>query len=1086
MKIYSVLLPFIGILSAAGHCAEATAIASFEGPDDNPFVARGCVASIVREHATAGLCSLRVEIKANTEGFPGIFLPATDRDWTRKAVIALDVFNPGDEPIALSMQLDSVKDGPVGYGPATLQPGWNRDLAVNVGHYRPYHDFSEVRGLLIGVEKPKKDMTFFIDNVRWTAFNKTFHRIEYLETIPAIRPTAHEDALGFIAFGRHYMSLVFPNSLPDHRIGTIRMFAARGEKEPITINLHPLRDLPSITVTPSDLHGPNGSVIPSSRWDNRLLRHMDKREGYPFDTYVANMPTYLERIAGPVALVKGRTGTFWLTLDVPADCIPGLYKGEVVVLSGTREQTLPLVVRILPFGLPDDHGLLYGEYYLGASKTLLGRDQIRDDLRDMRDHGATSVGLWFTVDPSTYTVDEQGVSFHMRGDSQFEWLMEAYQECGFPGPIIMGFDAGMDAADSLFNYGDPRWDRVYVNFHKALVEETRKQGWPRIHIQPLDEVSWHSNEEKEKNLHLLKLLKSAGIPTEMDGAADAYMAGEAGTYADMWTVSSTFIPSEMLAAARAQGKLTTIYNVDSEGWLPEADRWSRGLYLWNMGLHGVYNWAYRHAYGSYYDDFDSENGENVHAYPAEHHYRGGPSTGWEVSREGIDDLKYLVLLERLIAKGRSAGGLAAQRADEASNQLQTLKDGLDANTDASRGRARWQRTLSPAQAVEQGLVPNSAGVMGYVAGQHKIPNGMTYDEYDAIRWMVATHICGLMEALGEPDCALSPSTSIAKPVEMRVRNIGLQKANSSTDRPELVIGTLASIPEIDGEVNVQGEWASASRVNLTMDNGSGDPQMPTEVYCGIHDSTFYVAAICAEARIHQLTANVKEDGGPVFMDDCIEIFLDPGGMEQRYFQVAVNSLGKVMKIDSGGSPWLAQIKTAARVDLEKRQWTVEMAIPIAQLNLGDRFGLNFCRERRPMDAFELSSWSATGGSFARMDRFGVGLMESGDRQKQPVDPGLNLKVVPGYLVQGQEQISLLIDVRLPLETYANANVQLIIRGEGREIATQIPKPLDERVQVELDVTDLPAGSYKVDAILRGPDMQPRNAGDFFRILRGIE
>jgi hypothetical protein len=183
---------------------------------------------------------------------------------------------------------------------------------------------------------------------------------------------------------------------------------------------------------------------------------------------------------------------------------------------------------------------------------------------------------------------------------------------------------------------------------------------------------------------------------------------------------------------------------------------------------------------------------------------------------------------------------------------------------------------------------------------------------------------------------------------------------------------------------------------------------------------------------------------------------------------------------------LAQIKTAARVDLEKRQWTVEMAIPIAQLNLGDRFGLNFCRERRPMDAFELSSWSATGGSFARMDRFGVGLMENGDRQKQPVDPGLNLKVVPGYLVQGQEQISLLIDVRLPLETYANANVQLIIRGEGREIATQIPKPLDERVQVDIDVTDLPAGSYKVDAILRGPDMQPRNAGDFFRILRGIE
>ena len=1087
MKIYSVLLPFIGILSAVGHCAEVSMIASFEGPDDNPFVARDCAMSQAQEHVTAGSSSLRIEIKANVKGFPGIYLPAIDRDWTRKSVIVVDVFNPSGEPVALSMRLDSVKDGPVGYGPVMLRPGWNRGMAVNIGHYRPYHDFSDVRGLHIGVEEPKKDITLFIDNIRWTTFSKTFHRIEYLETAPAMRPTAEEEALGFIAFGRHYMSLVFPNSMPDNRIETIRTFAARGEKEPVTINLHPLRDLSSIIVTSSDLQGPNGSVIPSTRWSTRLLRHMDKREGYPFDTYVADMPVYLEWIDEPVSFAKGKTETFWLTLDVPADCTPGIYKGNVVIQSGIQRQVLPLVVRVLPFGLPDDHGLLFGEYYLGAGKTILNRDQIRKDMRDMREHGATSLGLWFTTDPSTYTVDGQEVSFHLRGDSQFEWLMEAYQECGFPGPIVMGFDAGIDAADSVFKYGDPNWDRVYVNYHKALAEEIRKRGWPRIYIQPLDEVSWHSNEEKEKNLHLLKLLKSADIPTEMDGAADAYMAGEAGTYADMWTVSSTFVPFEMLATARAQGRLTTIYNVDSEGWLPEADRWSRGLYLWNMGLHGVYNWAYRHAYGSYYDDFDAENGENVHVYPPEHHHQGGPGTGWEVSREGIDDLKYLVLLERLIIKGQSAGGLAAKRAKEAAAQLQRLRDDLDSNTDASRGRARWDQTISPKQALDLGLVQDSSSVIHYVAGQHKIPNGMTFEEYDAVRWMVATHICGLMEALGEPDSVLNHTASTAKPIEKRVRHIRLQKAKTSADRPELIVRTLTSAPKIDGDVDIEGEWASASRVNLTMDNGSGDPQMLTDIFCGFHDSTLYVAAICTEARIHQMTANVKEDGGPVFMDDCIEIFLDPGRTQQRYYQVAINSLGKIMKIDSSGHAWQAEIVAAARVNSGKKQWTVEAAIPMAELNLGDQFGLNFCRERRPMDTFELSSWSPTGGSFARMDRFGAGQVEGGRRTIQPVEPGLKLKVKPRYLVQGSKEVALYFDVRLPREMYDNANIELFIRGAGRDIVTQIPMPLDEQVHVDIAVADLPAGSYKLTAVLCVPDKQPCTTVEgSFLIVRGIE
>ena len=41
------------------------------------------------------------------------------------------------------------------------------------------------------------------------------------------------------------------------------------------------------------------------------------------------------------------------------------------------------------------------------------------------------------------------------------------------------------------------------------------------------------------------------------------------------------------------------------------------------------------------------------------------------------------------------------------------------------------------------------------------------------------------------------------------------------------------------------------------------------------------------------------------------------------------------------------------------------------MQLLPRFGMNFTRERRPLNAFELSAWSMTGDRFAKPDKFGT-------------------------------------------------------------------------------------------------------------------
>jgi hypothetical protein len=119
-----------------------------------------------------------------------------------------------------------------------------------------------------------------------------------------------------------------------------------------------------------------------------------------------------------------------------------------------------------------------------------------------------------------------------------------------------------------------------------------------------------------------------------------------------------------------------------------------------------------------------------------------------------------------------------------------------------------------------------------------------------------------------------------------------------------------------------------------------------------------------------MTASIDKDGGPVWKDDCVELFLDPNLDRSTFRQIAVNSLGKVLVVDSGKGEWHPKLKVAAKV--LKDRWRVELTLPLADLQAtSTSFGFNLCRERRPTEVFELSCWSPTGGKFGEPSRFGV-------------------------------------------------------------------------------------------------------------------
>ncbi len=132
-------------------------------------------------------------------------------------------------------------------------------------------------------------------------------------------------------------------------------------------------------------------------------------------------------------------------------------------------------------------------------------------------------------------------------------------------------------------------------------------------------------------------------------------------------------------------------------------------------------------------------------------------------------------------------------------------------------------------------------------------------------------------------------------------------------------------------------------------------------------------------------ATLTERDAPLYEEEVVEVFLDPVGDLESYFEIEVNPLNAVLDLvlrrnRSGyvkDFAWrceglrTAVVKTAAA-------WTAELAIPFRSLvaeppQAGDCWRVNFCRiDRPPGVPRELSSWSPAGrANFHTPERFGT-------------------------------------------------------------------------------------------------------------------
>ncbi|GAI10866.1 unnamed protein product, partial [marine sediment metagenome] len=173
-------------------------------------------------------------------------------------------------------------------------------------------------------------------------------------TLEAI--SREEKDKGYIIFLTDYEQDTYQTTIPQpsqiKRTKTI--YAARGEYEPVTFAVRPLKNLGRASVEVSDFRSAN-AVIGKENFDVRVVRHLSRR-GFNQIKYRI-IPQMLKKF-DTVDLAGGITREFFVIAHIPEDAREGDYTGTIRLRSdGAIDETLNISLTVYPFTLDESEYL---------------------------------------------------------------------------------------------------------------------------------------------------------------------------------------------------------------------------------------------------------------------------------------------------------------------------------------------------------------------------------------------------------------------------------------------------------------------------------------------------------------------------------------------------------------------------------------------------------------------------------------------------------------------------------------------------------------------------------------------------------
>lgn len=156
--------------------------------------------------------------------------------------------------------------------------------------------------------------------------------------------------------------------------------------------------------------------------------------------------------------------------------------------------------------------------------------------------------------------------------------------------------------------------------------------------------------------------------------------------------------------------------------------------------------------------------------------------------------------------------------------------------------------------------------------------------------------------------------------------------------------------KIDGKLD-DAAWQNSREFRLDKST-SGKITNPTTVKLACDSKNLYVAFVCNESRMNEIVNKLTHDeerDNAIWVDDCIEIFLDPWGTRKQFYQLIINTSGIIYDSFMGDDSCDTNLQTAVTRYPDK--WIIEIAIPFDDLKVSPKGGEvwlgNFCREEKP-------------------------------------------------------------------------------------------------------------------------------------------
>jgi hypothetical protein len=499
----------------------------------------------------------------------------------------------------------------------------------------------------------------------------------------------------------------------------------------------------------SNLVAPGGAVIASENLELRTVRRLVcTRDGDRTRYY--EWPLALER-RGVADVAPGDNLAFWLTAYVPPEAEPtfrpapelpwpgswddpavtaAAYRGTITLeVPGQPDCRLELLLAVLPFQ-PDEPERLYGMCYL-PTPPCRGTfpDSLDQDMADMRAHGMNSVWTW--PDSLTKETADGRIVYDFarpglyRKDYMYyglDAIMEAYLRAGFSRFWVCGtLDPMKEVISDQLGYqlGSEGFGRAYTEYVRQLRQHATGKGWPNYCLHPIDEPG-----EPEKALEAVRYyeLIRKEFPAEKTFADFGPWKGEDEALTPVCDIVCLAIPNPGNAdKVTAAGKELWVYNIGSLGHQPKLDRLTWGFISRKIGAKGHFQWVYQW----WADDSVAGGFPSCIRYTQPSADGPIPTPAWEAVREGIDDERYMVTLERLIRR-------AGEQQPEAIEARKALSD-----------------ILSP---VPGGDKPVIGG--GY---RDTFVQQTPSTEFDRWRWRLAGYILRLQAALrGHRESAPKP------------------------------------------------------------------------------------------------------------------------------------------------------------------------------------------------------------------------------------------------------------------------------------------------------------------------------------------